>query len=747
MFKRINNLKISTRLMSGFILMISFSVVIGVFAFVQSNVLKQQTETMYNHPLQVRRAISDFEHDILKMQLVLSEILNQKDEQVIDNLSIMENTRHDVENQFDIMEAYYLGPKEDLEKIRGEYYNWIVLQDQVVDISTYNQYKNKLDDSLLQINTYTKTLDDFARNKADELYFDSQNINRKFSFQLIVIIVILIGFSLLIVYYLSNIIRRPLEKLISTTKEFESGNIEARVHYNNDDEFGELTNSFNSMIDSIQENLTLEDKKSKLSGIMLHEDNVDRFFEKAINFMAKESNAQVAIVYQLSSDGEEYVQTYSLGLKDISKKSIKVEMLSRELNLVDMDYKIHRMKDIPDDSRFITYTGFGEFLPKEILTVPINYLGKTQVIISLASIYPFSDFAISFIEESIEAIAARIESILAYHKIKEVSLNLEVQNRELDIQRNEMEAQARELKNQNIELEVQKNQLNEASMLKTNFLSNMSHELRTPLNSVIALAGVLYRKLNGTIPDKEHSYLEVIERNGKNLLLLINDILDISRIEAGKEEYNINTFNINNIIKDLVTMIEPQADIKFIDLIHNNKNQEILIESDDNKIRHIIQNLLSNAIKFTECGEVTIAVIEETDCIRVVVTDTGIGITKKQSNHIFDEFRQADGSTSRRYGGTGLGLSIARKYAHLLGGDILVESELNVGSQFTVLLPYRFASTKPIVSTKKRDALMKSKEKVLINGEKEIVKEELLKKLMVVEDNESVVLQLEELNK
>jgi len=218
----------------------------------------------------------------------------------------------------------------------------------------------------------------------------------------------------------------------------------------------------------------------------------------------------------------------------------------------------------------------------------------------------------------------------------------------------------------------------------------MSHELRTPLNSVIALSGVLSRKLKDQISEEEFSYLDVIQRNGKHLLSIINDILDISRIEAGREEFEISTFNLCNCVNDIIEMIKPQILEKNLELDLAKGDCHVEMISDVKKVRHIVQNIVSNAVKFTEKGKISISLSLENQFVHLQVQDTGIGIKKEHINHIFDEFRQADSSTSRKYGGTGLGLSIAKKYAELLGGAIKVESEENVGSLFTIILPIHF---------------------------------------------------------
>jgi signal transduction histidine kinase len=188
----------------------------------------------------------------------------------------------------------------------------------------------------------------------------------------------------------------------------------------------------------------------------------------------------------------------------------------------------------------------------------------------------------------------------------------------------------------------------------------MSHELRTPLNSVIALSGVLYRRLANQIPEEEYSFLEVIERNGKHLLSLINDILEISRIEAGREEIEITEFDAGSLAADVVSLIQPQAKQKKIELLQTARASDLFITSDANKCRHILQNIIGNSVKFTENGKVEVAARKSYNNIVITVADTGIGVAEDQLPHIFEEFRQADGSASRRFGGTGLGLAIAK---------------------------------------------------------------------------------------
>ncbi len=322
----------------------------------------------------------------------------------------------------------------------------------------------------------------------------------------------------------------------------------------------------------------------------------------------------------------------------------------------------------------------GDFAPREILTIPIPADDHVSVVISLASVRPYDPAAVRLVNNIWSVLTARVNGVLAFRDVKDLAVTLEAQKRELD-------ARARELAAQNAELEMQKEQLGEASRLKSAFLSTVSHELRTPLNSVIALSGVLGRRLDGRIPGEDLGYLEVIERNGRQLLSLINDILDLSRIEAGGEEISLGRFSLRALVGEVVAMLEPQAREKAIALDNLVGDDLPSVVSDPVKVRHILQNLVGNAVKFTEAGSVAISARQEGDLVRVAVRDTGIGIAADQLPHIFEEFRQVDDSAARRFGGTGLGLAIVRRYATLLAGEVTVESTLGQGSVFTLRLP------------------------------------------------------------
>ena len=244
------------------------------------------------------------------------------------------------------------------------------------------------------------------------------------------------------------------------------------------------------------------------------------------------------------------------------------------------------------------------------------------------------------------------------------------------------------------ELEDKSRRAEEADRLKSAFIANMSHEIRTPLNSVLALSVLLRDGTAGPLTPDQRDYLEVIERNGQNLLRLLNDILDLSRIEAGHLEMDSQDVDVAPHVRDIGSALAPLATAKGLDLTLKIPAQLPMVRADVDRVRQILTNLVGNAIKFTDAGTVQVGVDVRPGAISLQVTDTGIGIPETQLDRIFHEFVQVDQTLARRQGGTGLGLAIARRLARLMGGEVSVTSIAGKGSRFTLTLP-RATGTAP----------------------------------------------------
>src|SRR5919106_1907349 len=246
-----------------------------------------------------------------------------------------------------------------------------------------------------------------------------------------------------------------------------------------------------------------------------------------------------------------------------------------------------------------------------------------------------------------------------------------------------------ELATQNELLRRQAIELEQASRLKSQFLANMSHEFRTPLNAILGYTHMLLQGVAGELLPSVKRQLQRIDSNGRHLLTIINEILDITRIEAGKMPMQLSEFNLNELVPEVMAELDPVITRSKLSVIPQLSPEVPLVFSDRQKVKQIVVNLLSNALKFTHEGRVEIGVgIEpEHNTATIIVADSGIGIAPEHHERIFEDFRQVDDSPSRQYGGTGLGLAICRRLAMALGGRITLHSHLGEGSTFTLIFP------------------------------------------------------------
>ena len=744
---RIKDFNISTHLKFGFSINIFFIIIIGIVSVLQNYQLGDQTDNLYNHPFQVRAAIGKLNADVLSMRLATRDLIIDKTESDKHQaLQLMELSAQDAKIQFDILKEKYLGPKSDIEVAYAAFVKWKVARDENTSMALAGKFDPVIesvrstgevgilrDDMLRKINA----IDNFSKNKAIQFYSDSNELKNKMNLELILLIVFIVLITVIGSYLFLRQIVDPVEELTDAARRFHEGDKAARSVIDSKNEFGVLSTTFNNMVENIQFTAENDEKFTDISQIMLSEEDPRTFFRVTLLALCNHTQSQLAAVYLLNESKTYYEHYESVGMDAGAKLHFSAINPEGEFGSVIATHKIQFIKKIPHDTRFVFQTVSGKFIPREIISIPILAGDELIAIISLAAVRTYTSAALLLIDDLLNTLSARVQGILTFRHMKNFSERLEMQNTELEQQKTEMTAQSIELSEQNRELEIQKNQLKEANRLKTNFLSNMSHELRTPLNSVIALSGVLNRRLANKINEEEFSYIGVIERNGKHLLSLINDILDISRIESGREEVEITKFNPKNLVAEVASMIKPQVDPKKLELLQTGDNDDLYLISDMQKCQHILQNLISNAVKFTERGIVEIQTIQTNDKIIISVIDSGIGISAEHLPHIFDEFRQADGSTSRKYGGTGLGLAIAKKYANLLGGNISVTSTLEKGSTFTLTLPVEYNAEKRIIDVPEISHFTRAIDPIPIQPTDG-------KTVLLVEDSEPAIIQMKD---
>jgi len=364
---------------------------------------------------------------------------------------------------------------------------------------------------------------------------------------------------------------------------------------------------------------------------------------------------------------------------------------------------------VPADYVQIT-SALGEAPPHSIVVVPILFEGEVKGVIELASFERFSGIQLAFLDQMLESLGIVIATIEATMRTDELlrqsqSLTEELRsqqdelqqtNEELEEKAHQLTEQKAEVERKNRQVELARQELEEkaeqlalTSKYKSQFLANMSHELRTPLNSLLILSRQLADNAEQNLSDKQIRYAETIRQAGTDLMTLINEILDLAKIESGTMAVEIGQVrfaNLRDYVDQTFRQVAEEKGLSFAVELDDSLPQ--IIETDDMRLRQVLRNLLSNAIKFTERGRVKLRITKTgSDIIAFSVADSGIGIPQDKQRLIFEAFQQADGSTSRKYGGTGLGLAISREIAGLLGGDLRVDSIVGQGSTFTLYLP------------------------------------------------------------
>ena len=694
---KLADLRIGTRLAIGLGLMVALTTGLTLIAWRGADALWRQTERLHDKPMAVQEAIADLQSDVTVTEvLAKDQLLSTSGTDSNETLARIEANQLRAQRSLAVLEERYLGPKEDVIRVQASVLAWfgsqrefmrLVRDGRRAEALALDQGRAGSSLALVSVLGGIDRMEGAARDRADRFFAEALAERMSLERRLLGVAGAIIFLSLLLSWGLTRNVRRSLSSLTDAADAFRQGNLDVRVPDTSASEVGRLGAAFNSMAADIQIDDEVRAEVAGLTAGMVRQAEPREFFRNLLQGLLVATGSQVAAVYLRSERGDEFQLFESIGLSAEARRSFSVEGLEGELGPVLATREMRRVRDLPAASRFAFAAVTGQIQPAEIVTLPVVVDGEVLAVVSLAAVRPYTEGPIRVLRDVSVNVAARLISVLADQKTRELARKLEEQNRELDVQGRELVAQADELTEQNVELEAQKRQLDEANRLKSVFLSNMSHELRTPLNSVIALSGVLERRIGSSIGADERSYLEVIQRNGRHLLALINDILDLSRIEAGKEELRVGPVRLRELASDVVGTLGVQAQEKGIALVNGVDGTLPAVASDSDKCRHILQNLVANAVKFTSHGKVEISAVVEGNRARMVVSDTGIGIPADKLEVVFEEFRQAEETTSRRFGGTGLGLSIARRYARLLGGDLTVESTLGEGSTFTLTLP------------------------------------------------------------
>jgi signal transduction histidine kinase/DNA-binding response OmpR family regulator/CHASE3 domain sensor protein len=530
--------------------------------------------------------------------------------------------------------------------------------------------------------------------------------------------------------------------------QISNGDYKVRLDEAAKDGLGSLAGSLNAMAESLQYSFgLLEDKEWLQSGIaklndkIVGEKDVKTLANDMLEQIVEHTKSMVGALYILDDDKNLYL-TGGFALSP-NEKATKIAIGDGLIGQCLLSDKLILLDNVPDGESTISYAT-GETKPKNVLIFPLHRDGFVVGVIELASLNNYPQRKLDFVnsvsgnigiaihvaqnrkklQEFLEETQAQAEELQAQHsELEGLNAELEAQTQKIQASEEELRVQQEELlqsnqeleersslleeKNQliqerNLDIQQKAEQLEQSTKYKSEFLANMSHELRTPLNSILLLSKLM---ADNQDLDKEYTeYASVIQSSGQGLLSLIDEILDLSKIEAGKMDLEIAETKVDEIVTDMQLLFNPIAKDKQLELaIEIDKNAPDRLNTDKMRLEQILKNLLSNAFKFTQKGKVALSLSTNTNykTITFKVKDTGIGIAKDKINMVFEAFQQADGSTRRKFGGTGLGLSISKQLAKLLGGEIILTSEENVGSEFSLTIPINFSDNESFLEEQK----------------------------------------------
>ena len=454
-----------------------------------------------------------------------------------------------------------------------------------------------------------------------------------------------IGAVVLVSYRSARTITAPLAHLARAAQKIEAGDLGVRIDGRSPYEVGTLERAFDTMARSLQERDRAQQEYldevrtvNAVSDAVVGVTDRARIFAESLTRLVSLVKADAAAIVLRSSGSEELVAASTVTIDTEVAAKIAGEVLNTKTG----DPDVVQRSEIP----------YGTL--RSAAHVPLATRG---LITGLLSVYFKGEAEITESEARTLRTVARLVSVAK-------------ENADL----------VGELRDNNFALE-------RANRLKSEFLANVSHELRTPMNAIIGYSKLMLDGLDGELNSQQESDLQRVTTAADNLLGLINGLLDLSKIEAGRMEINVEELDVRPIVEDVVALVKPQSDAKDIEVVANIPIELPMILADRARFRQVLVNLMSNAVKFTDKGAVSISATSDDGWVTLAVADTGIGISKEAQAYIFDEFRQADASTTRRYGGTGLGLAISKRLIALHGGRIWVESGANGGSVFSFTMP------------------------------------------------------------
>ena len=619
--------------------------------------------------------------------------------------------------------------------------------------SVYNT-RQKVAESIDKLSEINVALAEIAKKQGDDTFAGATTFMAVTSVAALLL-------ALVIGLVLTRSMANPLVAITRVAQQVASGDLSAEVPTEQrTDEIGVLAKAFREMLENLRsttmdlsEGKRLEKQLQdqdwmktgivRLGEVMSGDPDLTTIANRAISEISTYLGAQVGVMYMVQEGTGDSLSL--MGSYAYSKRKNLSNVFKLGEGLVGqaaLEKKQILIQNVPEDYVKVV-SGLGERVPRYICVTPFLFEGNTRGVVEIGTLNEMTDLEMEYLNQVMPALAMSVQSsedrsavARLLSKSQALSEELQAQQEELRVSNEELQKQTNSLKVSEEELQAQQEELrvtNEellenntlldrqkrnvekarsdietqsaelalASKYKSEFLANMSHELRTPLNSLLLLAQSLSDNKPGNLTGEQVECATIIRNSGNDLLNLINEILDLSKIEAGRMDLQFGTVRLSDLadsVRDSFGHMTENKGLTLEVMVREDAPSEI--RSDQKRIEQILKNLISNAIKFTDSGSVTVSFARPSEgtnlltsgltadkCLAIVVRDTGIGIASENQKIIFEAFQQIDGGTARKYGGTGLGLSISREIARLLGGEIQIESHPGSGSAFTLYLP------------------------------------------------------------
>lgn len=791
----LDKISIKARLFIASSVTIVFIIIFSFVLFTNVGDILSITNTIYQHPLQVTNAELETKADIIEISKNLNDIVSADNQLEIDKYvdKITQIEQNAYTNIYLVRDNIL---NDDGKKLAADTIALIdaykPLRQQVLDLTIAGKKDEakkiadtRVSEQTEKITTNVERLYTISSNVANNLITNANNTGNNVRSILIIGLISFIVFFLILTIIMTisiigviNYLKNRMS-IITATKKLEKVKVPGK------NEIVEMGMSFNALIDMLRDEAWLKDNmnilQTSLSKLSLRKE----IAKTAINLIAEATKSAKGAIYifDLKKHNLKLFSSYAFVESEHLRTEFNMgEGIVGQVALQKTPILLKNINKIED----IIETGTTRQVPLTTYTHPIIYKGILFGVIEVASFEMYSNLILDYIKKSSYDIAIflensekneKIKNLLsqteeANYKLKNQSFELQQLNSVLEERQDELESQTIELRQMNIELEEQQEKLEEtgstlkernaklnmmsknleqnnaelqlSNKYKSEFLANISHELRTPLNSIILLSRLLSKNKNGNLNFDDIKKSDIINNAGNELLKLINNILDLSKIERGKIEIVEEKVSTKDLLDRFDAMYRPLADDKKLNFILIDEfNAELVTDKD--KLIQIITNLISNAIKFTSYGEVELKISESSNDklpVKISVRDTGIGISNDKQEIVFDEFKQVDGSISRKYGGTGLGLAIAKNLTKNLLGEIELTSVEGKGSTFSIYLPLSIEKVN-VPNTKNEVALASNLEQAKQQDDENNFKQND-KLILIIEDDSHFVETLKE---